>query len=110
MPIGPIHYLKAAMACALATASPSWAAPVPIHLRDGIEANDGSATIRVTALTDSILRVRIARRGPFPEDASWAVAAEVRRQSVAVRPTSDGFATNALAVHLDPATLRLSVT
>ena len=98
------------MACALAISAPAWAATAPIHLRDGIAANDGSTTVRVTALTDSILRVRIAPRGEFPEDASWAVPAQVRRQSVAVRPASNGFATNALTVHLDPATLRLSVT
>ena len=36
--------------------------------------------MRITALTDSIVRVRIARDGKFPEDASWAVPAAVRRQ------------------------------
>ncbi|HEX5182220.1 MAG TPA: TIM-barrel domain-containing protein [Allosphingosinicella sp.] len=77
---------------------------------DGIEVGNGSATLRVTALTDSILRVRIARGRRFAEDASWAVPADVRARHVAVHPTSDGFSTAALIVHVAPKTLRLTVT
>ena len=76
---------------------------------DGVEARAGALTLRVTAQTDAILRVRIARDGKFPEDASWAVPASVRAKSVRVTPLADGFATPALRVHVDPATLRLSV-
>ncbi|HEY1604890.1 MAG TPA: TIM-barrel domain-containing protein [Allosphingosinicella sp.] len=64
----------------------------------------------MTALTDSILRVRIARGGRFAEDASWAVPAGVRSRHVAVHPTRDGFSTAALIVHVEPRTLRLLVT
>jgi alpha-glucosidase len=46
----------------------------------------------------------------MPEDASWAVAHSVRQQRFAVRRTADGFATPALAVHIDPSTLALTVT
>ncbi len=62
---------------------------------DGIERRVPGALIRVTALTDAILRVRW-REGRLDEDASWAVPAAVRAQHVAVRATADGFATAAL--------------
>ena len=55
----------------------------PAQERRGGSSND-KAAIRVTALTDSILRVRVARGGSFPEDASWAVPAEVRAKGVNV--------------------------
>ncbi len=87
-----------------ATASPI------AHLPNGIEAANGSTRAEVTALTDSVLRVRITRGGKFGEDASWAVPAEVRHQRVAVTPTADGFRTSAVAVHVNPATLQLTLT
>ena len=65
---------------------------------DGAEARQGDATVRVVALTDSILRVRIARGGTMPEDASWAVDKDTRAQHVAVTPAADGFATRAMRV------------
>ncbi|MGN6270408.1 MAG: glycoside hydrolase family 31 protein [Sphingomonas sp.] len=76
----------------------------------GIEAHLGSTVMRVTALTDSILRVRIGRDGKLPEDASWAVLPAMRAASAKVTPTADGFRTGALIVHLDPKTLALTVT
>ncbi len=78
-------------------------------LPNGIEANNGHATVRVTALSDSVVRVRIARGTAFPEDASWAVPAKVRQQRMPVRATSNGFSTGAIAVTVDPETLRLAV-
>ena len=87
-------------------ADPVSVAPLP----SGLEAGNRSVRVRITALTDSIVRVRIARRGDFGEDASWAVPAEVRRKRTPVRATTDGFRTAALAVQLDPKTLRLGVT
>ena len=105
------------LAAALATlASPALsqqaALPPPrpaVPLKDGAEMSNGSATIRVTALTDSILRVRIARAGNFPEDASWAVPAEVRAKSVQVQQLTHGFETSALSVSIDPETLALTI-
>jgi alpha-glucosidase len=104
---------RALGACTLAAlaAVPAAAqqAPVPIVQRaDGLEVAGAAATLRVTALTDNILRVRIAPQGKWGEDASWAVAAEVRKQSVRVRPTDGGFATAALQVRVGP-DLRLTV-
>ena len=90
------------------------AAPVTAQksqpLANGIEAANATATMRVTALTDNILRVRITRGGAFPEDASWAVPHDVRMRSAPVRAAADGFTTGALVVHVDPVTLGLMVT
>ena len=76
----------------------------------GIEAGNGIASIRINALTDAIIRVRVGRSGEFSEDASWSVPAAVRHQSIPVQPTPDGFRTHSLAVHLDRRTLQLTVT
>ncbi|SDA24598.1 TIM-barrel domain-containing protein [Sphingomonas sp. NFR15] len=76
------------------------AAPVIAAARDGIVVRDGAVLWRVTALTDQILRVRIAPTGTLPEDASWAVPSDVRRHSVAVTPRADGFTTRQLSVRV----------
>jgi len=83
----------------LAAAGTAAAAP-PAHRPDGIELRTPALAMRVTALTDTILRVRIGRGGRFDEDASWAVPAAVRAGHVAVAATADGFATAALRVRL----------
>jgi alpha-glucosidase len=83
-----------------AMAQTAQAAPAP--RRDGVEMRHGPALLRVTALTDTILRVRIARDGTLPEDASWAVSADRRAQSVKVEALPDGFATAAVRVHVGP--------
>ena len=79
-------------------------------LANGTEAGNAEGTVRATALTDGIVRVRIAHGAAFPEDASWAVPREVRAKSVPVHATPDGFTTGALAVHINPATRAVSVT
>jgi alpha-glucosidase len=60
---------------------------------DGIDIRTGAMLMRVTAMTNQILRVRIAADGRMPEDASWAVPASVRARSVQVTPAADGFST-----------------
>jgi alpha-glucosidase len=81
--------------------------------RDGIEIRAGSASLRITALRDDILRVRIAPGSTFPEDASWAVLPGPRGKSVAVQPMQDaasvGFRTAALEVRVERTPLRLVV-
>ncbi len=67
---------------------------------DGMEVRQGDSLVRVSALTDSVLRIRVGRGGAMPEDASWAVPATVRAQHVAVRAAVDGFATSKLRVRL----------
>jgi alpha-glucosidase len=92
-----------------ATALAQVPAAVVAPRQGGIDAANADASVRVTALTDSVLRVRVARGRDFPEDASWAVPADVRRKSVAVRHAPDGFSTGELSVRLDPRTLQLTV-
>src|ERR1044072_6243610 len=78
--------------------------------RDGIDIQASPASLRITALRDDILRVRIA-----PGGASWAVLPSSRSKSVDVqpvdvRPGSDaavGFRTAALDVRVERNPLRL---
>jgi alpha-glucosidase len=84
-------------------------------LRDGIEIKAGAASLRITALRDDILRVRIAPDGAFPEDSSWAVLPGPRGNSVDVQPQSTekaafvGFRTAALDVRVERNPLRLVI-
>jgi len=80
------------------------------HLPNGIEALTTSQRIRVTALTDSIIRVRIARDGKFDEDASWAVSPAIRHETVPVTMTDDGFRTKSVVVRVNPNTFQVSLT
>src|SRR4051794_29863994 len=70
--------------------------------RDGIEVQAGPAILRIVALRDDIIRVRVAPTSTLPEDASWAVAAEVRTRTVDVQPVQEesfaGFKTGKLEV------------
>src|SRR6266481_3565364 len=82
-------------------------------LRDGIELRADSATLRITALRDDIVRVRISASGALPEDASWAVLPETRSKSVDVKPIQDdasvGFRTATLEVRVERNPLRLVI-
>jgi alpha-glucosidase len=79
------------------------------HLPSGIDARKGPARIRVTALTNSIIRVEVARDGKFPQNASWAVPSAVRSKRIRVTATADGFRTGAVEVHVNPATMQLTL-
>jgi alpha-glucosidase len=104
------HKALAAIALAGACISRPVSAQSIEHFASGIEAGNAAARMRVSAVTDSIVRVRIGRGGKFDDDSSWAVPAAVRHQSAAVTATLDGFRTRQIAVHLDAKTLRLSLT
>jgi len=43
-------------------------------LQDGVELLAGKSRVRVTQIHDGVLRVRVAKDGPFPKDFSWALA------------------------------------
>ncbi|WP_323993224.1 TIM-barrel domain-containing protein [Nguyenibacter sp. L1] len=77
-------------------------------LPNGVEWSRGKDILRVTALSDDIVRVCIGRNGSLPEDASWAVLAGAREASVSVRGVTSsnnfGFATKLLTVTLSRAT------
>jgi alpha-glucosidase len=98
---------------AIAAAAMTLAAPAAAQIAPsahGLEAHRGAVVMRIDALTPQVLRVRIGRDGALGEDASWAVDARTRAMTAPVTATADGFTTTALAVHLDPATLKLTVT
>src|SRR5579864_1880940 len=82
-------------------------------LRDGVEVQAGSSTVRITALRDDIIRVRISAEDTLPEDASWAVLPEARSKTVDVRPVDDaafvGFRTAALDVRVERSPLRIVI-
>jgi len=83
-------------------------------LPNGIEVYSGKAVIQVSALRDDVVRVRIARDGVLPEDASWAVLLSPRRERVSVTPestpTAVGFRTKSLRVEIDRTSLRFSLS
>ena len=79
------------------------------HLDSGVEFSSATDTLRVDALRQDVLRVRVFSRGHAAEDASWAVLPEARTKRVAVTATNDGFKTDALVVHVS-ADLKLTVT
>jgi alpha-glucosidase len=83
----------------------------PLH--DGIQIQAGPATMRITALRDDIIRVRVSPDSTLPEDASWAVLTDARSKSVGVQPMQDstavGFRTAALDVRVERNPLRLII-
>src|SRR5690348_12971496 len=104
------RFVSAITAVAVVSFSTACLADVAPPALTGFQASSGGTTISVQALTPSIVRVRLWRGAAAPEDASWAVPATVRHESVPVRPAPDGFSTGALVVHVDRATLALTVT
>jgi alpha-glucosidase len=80
----------------------------------GIEVYSGKAIVQVIALRDDVIRVRIARDGVLPEDASWAVLDSARQQRASVSPEETdaavGFRTKSLRVQIRRADLGLIVT
>ena len=84
-------------------------------LPNGIEVRRGDdVTLQVLALREDVLRIRFSPKAELPEDASWAVPAETRKQAAPAVPenSSDsfGFHTKTLRVRIERATLRLSIT
>src|SRR5579872_2864031 len=82
-------------------------------LQDGIQIQAGSAALRINALRDDIIRVRISPTGTLPEDASWAVLPESRSKAIPVHPMQDdssvGFRTGALDVRVERNPLRIVI-
>ena len=83
-------------------------------LPSGIEVRVGKSLLRVEALRDEVLRVRVAEDGVLAEDASWAVLPEARTSRVRVTSEQDsasvGFRTAALRVRIDRVSTRLTVS
>src|SRR5580692_2221416 len=106
---------SALLGCSLLCATAARGAAADIIVRsDGADIRSGSWFMRVTALTDDILRVRAAAAGDLPEDASWAVPEEMRGRSVHVTVEQNAggvdFKTATLAVRIERSPLRLIVS
>ena len=67
---------------------------------DGVDVTAGALKMKLIALSDDLVRVRIARDGVYPEDASWAVLPAQRKARAKVTATSDGFTTASLRVRV----------
>jgi alpha-glucosidase len=80
----------------------------------GIEVCAGKSLLRVEALRDDVLRVRVAEDGIFAEDASWAVLPQARTHRVNVTSQSDessvGFRTTELMLKIDRSSSRLTIS
>jgi alpha-glucosidase len=117
-PMPTLIFRKSAFAVAAAAVWSVCAQAATFTVRsDEVEVQSGSLHLRVTAIADDILRVRIAPSGLFGEDFSWAVPGEVRARSVPVSTTraTDGsaaaeFRTTAMAVRIEGDPLRLIIS
>lgn len=82
-------------------------------LRDGIQIQAGPAVMRITALRNDIVRVRVSPNSVLPEDASWAVLPEARTKSIDIQTSQDassvGFRTSALDVRVEREPLRIVI-
>ncbi len=88
-----------------AQSPPSASATPPagiVHTEDGLELSSPADTLRINALRQDVLRVRLFPRGKPAEDASWAVLPKARTAHVAVMPTDAGFKTSSLIVSVTP--------
>jgi alpha-glucosidase len=81
---------------------------------DGVDIRSGHWIMRVSALSEDILRVRAAADGKLPEDASWAVPGEMRARSVRVSLAENAdaieFHTAAISVRIERSSLRIIVS
>jgi len=108
-PIAVLAQTEAASPAAVAVETVTGSEP----MGGGIQIQAGAAILRITALREDIIRVRIAPTSDLPEDASWAVVAEARSKSVEVQPVQDsnavGFHTAALDVRVERNPLRMVI-
>src|ERR1700753_556521 len=83
-------------------------------LPNGLELRDEKASVKITALREDVLRIRVSKTEKLPEDASWAVLPGARTSSIATAYETQGdkvgFHTKMLQVWVDRATLRVTVS
>src|SRR5438067_274584 len=80
-------------------------------LPNGVELTAGKSAVRVVAVTDSVIRVRVAQSGSFPDDHSWAILPEALPKPPTVRivdsPKSVVFSVASGAVRIEKSPLRI---
>jgi alpha-glucosidase len=79
-------------------------------LPDGYELSDGTAKVRITAVREGIVRVRVAPDGTFPKDVSWAViqAPEPPKVLLEENAASVTLATGSIRVNVQKSPLLVS--
>ena len=79
-----------------------------------VELRDGAMLLRVSAITEDVLRVRVAPEGSLSEEGSWAVLAGTAESRVLVEAWANagaaGFRTKRLSVRMERSPLRLIVS
>ncbi|WP_353227220.1 TIM-barrel domain-containing protein [Novosphingobium sp.] len=94
--------------------TPAHAAPAPVAATAApadavLSVRANGATMRVTAISEAIVRVTITRDGAPAEDASWAVPADVRSARAPAQIAGTTLTTAQLRATIDPVTLHLRV-
>jgi alpha-glucosidase len=80
-------------------------------LPDGVELQARPAAVRVTAVSNSVIRVRLAPDGKFPRDFSWAVLSSngvLPRVTVQQSTQHVEFATSGIKVRIAKSPLRIA--
>jgi len=82
------------------------------RIESGIELACAHGRVRITALDDSVIRVRVTRALFFPADHSWAVVPSLSQppemRDFLDSPTAAGFATRGVRVRISKATLAIA--
>jgi len=81
-------------------------------LPNGVELQAGNTAVRITAISNSVIRVRLAPQGNFPADFSFAVlpsTATAPRITLEQSPQSVAFATSEVKVRIMKSPLRIAM-
>jgi alpha-glucosidase len=68
-------------------------------ISDGVELSDGAAKVRITAINEGVMRVRVATNGAFATDTSWAVIQTPQPLSLQVEETATEVRLSTPSVH-----------
>ncbi|GAC1620571.1 MAG: glycoside hydrolase family 31 protein [Candidatus Acidiferrum sp.] len=81
------------------------------RLTDGVELSSGKVAVRITALSSSVVRVRYARNGTFPDKVSFAVVPETGFHAPEVKLTETPemlvLSTGTFNIRVEKATMRI---
>jgi alpha-glucosidase len=92
-------FVLCALQIGAARAQPSGIAGL-VNTKTGLEFTASGHTLRIDALRDTVLRIRVFPVGHPAEDASWAVLPTARTARVNVSSATNGFQTDALRVEV----------
>ena len=92
-----------------------WQSLAPVtqvkKLSNGVDLTAGKSAVRVLAVSDSVVRVRVAKTGSFPADHSWAVLPEAVNSPPAVQVSDSSraieFSTVGGKVRVEKSPLRI---